>query len=177
MKTRNPKTIRRKSGLELEACLSKLKEQPEKETSASWNSGSAAVLPHERLYKDGEETGYQPGRAFAKPHPTKEMAVRVIQISEGVHTVQPNKTTSPAGKWAGDMDTSPSQTDRRHRSAHGNIQRHQPLGNTSKNQGVSTAPPPGEAERQNQRNAKRWGELPGTARRRCGHSKDAGGGF
>ena len=128
-------------GLKLEACLSKLKEQPEKETSASWNSGSATVLPHERLYKDGEETGYQAGRVFANHTPDKGAAVRVIQISERVRTVQPNKTTSPAGKWAGDTDTSPSQTDRRHRSAHGNIQRHQPLGKHKQKPGRSTARP------------------------------------
>ena len=128
-------------GLELEACHSKLKGQPEKETSASWNSGSVTVLPHERRYKDGEETGYQPGRVFANHTPDKGAVVKVIQIIERVRTVQPNKTTSPAGKWARDMDTSPSQTDRRHRSAHESIQRHQPLGKHKQKPGRSTARP------------------------------------
>ena len=88
--------------------------------------GTVTVLPRARRYKDGEKTGYRPGRVFANHAPDKGEAVQFTQIIERVRTVQPNKTSSPAGKWARDMDTSPNQTDRRHRSARENIQRHQP---------------------------------------------------
>ena len=124
-----------------QAFHSTLKAQPEKETSASWNLGSVTVLPHERRYKDGEKTGYRPGQVFANHAPDKGVAVKFIQIIERVRTVQPNKTTSPAGKWARDMDTSPIQTDRRHRSARENIQPHQPLGKHKQKPGSSTARP------------------------------------
>lgn len=67
------KTIRENQGSELEACLSKLKEQPEKETSSVETQGGAAVLPQVKgLYKDGEETGYQPDAYLQTTHPTKE---------------------------------------------------------------------------------------------------------
>ena len=85
-------------------------------------------MPHERRYKDGEKTSSRWGRVFANHTPDKGVAVKFIQIIERARTAHPVKTTSPAGKWAKDMDTLPNQTDRRHRSAHENIQRHQPLG-------------------------------------------------
>ena len=56
------------------------------------------------------------------------MAVKLIRIIERACAAHPDKTTCAAGKRAKDMDTSPNQTDRRHRSADENIQRHQPLG-------------------------------------------------
>ena len=58
--------------------------------------GTVTVLPRARRYKDGEKTGYWPGRVFANHAPDKGEAVQFTQIIERVRTVQPNKTSSPA---------------------------------------------------------------------------------